>query len=117
MPKIVFLAHSINGDIEGNIKRILALCKKIHSEEIIPCIPYIARLQYLDDALGKERNLRMAANKEYFDRNLIDEVWLCGPTISNGMKAEIGLAQKKGIPVHCYNPELKKQLEEVLNEH
>jgi hypothetical protein len=117
MPKIVFLAHPIRGDSEGNIKKVLELCKKIHSDSIIPCVPYIARLQYLDDAKGKERNLGIAANKEYFERKLIDEVWLCGPTISEGMKAEIELAQQNGIPIHCHNPALQKQLGAILNEY
>lgn len=99
MSKTVFIAHPISGDIEGNMKRVLAICEQVHSREIIPVAPYLVSLQYLDDALVEDRELGIAANLECFHRRYIDELWLFGDRISSGMEEEIKLALEYGIPI------------------
>jgi len=107
--KIVYIAHQVGGDVEANMKAILAICNKIHREnsDIIPFAPYLVACQYLSNDMVEERELGIQANIEFFKRKTMDEVWLCGPTISPGMKQEIKLAEKYGIPIKFYNPALE----------
>ena len=97
--KTVFIGHPINGDIEGNVKKVLEICAQVHRMGIIPVVPYLVSLQYLDDGVAADRELGMEANHECFYRHYIDELWLFGDHISNGMKQEVLLAREMGIPV------------------
>jgi len=97
--KTVFVAHPIAGDIEGNMKKVLAICEQIHSKEIIPIAPYLVSLQYLNDEVVEDRQLGIDANHECFRRGYVDELWLFGDRISEGMKGEILLAREMNIPV------------------
>jgi hypothetical protein len=74
--KMVFIAHPIRGDVKGNIRRVISICKEIHTNEIIPVAPYLVSLQYLDDEVMEDRELGVDANLEYFRRGYIDELWL-----------------------------------------
>lgn len=105
--KTVFIGHPISGDIQGNIKRVLNICEEIHSNEIIPVVPYLTSLQYLDDSVLEDREMGIDANLECFHRRYIDELWLFGDKISTGMKQEIELAKELGIPVISKTPGTK----------
>lgn len=97
--KIVYIAHPISGDINGNVLKVLSLCKKYHTAKILPFAPYIVSLQYLDDTKKEDRERGIQANIEFFNRKIIDELWVCGDRVSDGMKKEIELAEKLKIPV------------------
>jgi len=116
MSTLVYIAHQVGGDVEGNVRRILDICHDVHKadDDIIPFTPYLSALQYLDDAIPEERELGMLANVEHFRRRTMDEMWLCGPRISNGMSEEIKLALQYDIPIKCYNPTLESDLEAFL---
>lgn len=111
--KLVYIAHPVGGDIENNIKKILQLCHDIHkkNDAIIPFAPYVVALYYLNDTIVEERELGIQANVEHFKRKTMDEVWLCGSKISEGMKQEIKLAKENGIPVKIYSPNLESEFE------
>ena len=114
--KIVYIAHPINGDVKGNIKKILTICKKVHSQKIIPFAHYVVANQYLDDGIKEERMLGIAAGNEFLKRGFIDELWLCGPKISAGMREEIKLCLKNKIPIKCFNKRLRPEFEKILRE-
>ncbi len=114
MAKTVFVSHPIAGQVEENVKDILRICREIHTQDVIPVAPYLVAVQYLNDHVGEERELGIAANVEHFKRKVMDEMWLCGPKISAGMEEEIRLCLKFGIPVRCYNPELRPELERIM---
>lgn len=97
--KVVFVGHPVSGDILRNIKKILDICKQIHNEQIIPCVPYLVSLQYLNDEITEDRELGIEANLECFHRGYIDELWLFGDYISKGMEQEIELASELNIPI------------------
>ena len=99
MTKTVFIAHPISGDIRGNVQKVLGICEKVHTKDIIPVAPYLVSLQYLDDTVIEDRELGMEANNECFHRRYIDELWLFGDHISSGMWAEVRLARALCIPV------------------
>ena len=110
MTKLVFIAHPITGNIEENIKDILKICKKVHTSDIIPIAPYLVAFQYLDNEIKDDKEKGVQANKVFFKRKIIDELWLCGDKISKGMREEIRLSKENNIPIKCYNKELEKEL-------
>ncbi len=114
MTKLVYVAHQIAGNVTGNIRAVVEICKKIHTPDILPVAPYLESVYYLDDDKPEERELGQLLDKEFFKRKVIDELWLCGPRISNGMRDEIRLSLEHGIPIRCYNPELQPELERIM---
>ena len=111
--KTVFVAHPIAGDIEGNMKKVLAICEQIHTKDITPVAPYLVSLQYLNDEVVEDRQLGIDANHECFHRGYVDELWLFGDKISTGMKGEIRLAKELNIPVIPKTKETEAELEMV----
>lgn len=109
--KRIFVAHPISGDIEGNHRRVVAICARIHTKYRIPYAPYLVSLLYLDDTEIEDRRLGMEANHEMLRSGFITELWLYGRRISNGMWAEIKLARKAGIPVIAKTRGTQRDLE------
>lgn len=99
--KIAYIAHPISGDIEGNLERIAAICRNINLEEpeVVPFAPYYLDCIALDDNNPEERARGIKNDTELLKRGFVDEVRLYGNKISNGMLAEIKLAEELGIPV------------------
>jgi hypothetical protein len=113
MTKTVFIAHPIAGDIRENVKKVLAICEAVHTKDIVPVVPYLVSLQYLDDTVREDRELGVIANLECFHRKYIDELWLFGDRISEGMKAEVRLAIELGIPIVPKTGETKKLFDDI----
>lgn len=111
--KIVFIGHPVAGDISGNVKKILDICKKIHNKKVIPCVPYLVSLHYLNDKIVEDRELGIEANLECFYRGYVDELWLFGDYISEGMKQEIKIARKLNIPIISKTNGTKKYFKNI----
>lgn len=109
--KTVFVAHPIAGNIRENVKKVLAICESVHTKEVIPVAPYLVSLQYLNDTIKEDRELGVIANLECFHRKYVDELWLFGDRISEGMRGEVVLANKLKIPVIPKTEETKRELE------
>lgn len=103
--KIVYIAHPVGGDVEGNLKKIAEIGRQINLNEpgVIPFAPYFFDCHCLDDNEPKERERGLKNGEHFFLRRVIDEVRLYGDWISNGMGAEIQLAHEVGIPVFPMN--------------
>jgi len=100
MKKIIYIAHPIGGDVPGNLEKIGAIYRSLSLQKlVIPFAPYIAPISCLDDNVPQERAIGFEHNKALFDRKAMDEVWLYGDRISNGMAQEIEWANRMGIPV------------------
>jgi len=99
--KVVYIAHPISGDIEGNLKSIRKIVKHINLSDssVVPFVPYYVDVVSMDDNYPKNRKRGIQNDKELFSRKVIDEVWLYGDYISRGMQQEIKLAKELGIPV------------------
>ena len=118
MTKLVYIAHPVGGDVQDNVKSILNILRELHFSDldVIPFAPYLATLQYLKDDVPEEKKLGMFVNKLFFEKKIMDETWLAGPRISEGMAAEIRLCMANGIPVKCYNPNLQQELKKIQEE-
>lgn len=114
MAKTVFVAHPISGDVEGNLRKVAAICRVIHNPGLIPIFPSFARRQYLDDEGA--RVLAEEVNREYFRRGMVDEIWFYGNRMSDGMKREAVAAHFFGIPLVGKSPATKLGLSEMAVE-
>ena len=112
--KTIFIGHPIGGDIKGNIEKVLKICAEVHTKEIIPVAPYLISLKYLNDEVVEDRQLGMDANHECFRRGYIDELWLFGDRISEGMRVEVNLAKELNIPIVPKTEETKTSLIQMI---
>lgn len=99
--KIVYLAHPIGGDVMGNIKKLTKIVREINltHPDVVPFVPYLADVLSLDDKKPSERERGINNVIAILTSGVVDELWVCGSTISAGMKAEIALAFDLNIPV------------------
>lgn len=70
----------------------------------MPLAPHIIFPQFLDDEKKSERKAGMDMGLQLLE--LCDELWVFGPRISEGMKAEIELARKLGKPTKYISGDL-----------
>jgi hypothetical protein len=113
MPKTIFIVHEMSGDIDGNSRKVIEICRQLHSEDIIPIVPSFTWRRYL----GNTETDKVLVDKlieEYFRRGMVDELWLFGHRLSDGMKKEIRLAIKYAIPVVPKTCEMRAVLRELL---
>lgn len=99
--KIVYLAHPISGAIKENLEQIRLIAKHITAKyaNITVFAPYWFDCHFLDDDRPEDRQRGINNDIEFFRRKVMDEVWLCGPRLSNGMKHEKETAEHLGIAV------------------
>ena len=99
--KIVYIAHPISGDISGNLKKIINIIREINlnETEVVPFAHYVVDCYALDDTVPEERNRGIKNDIALFTSGCINELWLFGDRISNGMSHEIELARKLEIPI------------------
>lgn len=111
--KIAYIAHPVGGDVDGNIKKIIAIIRKINLSEndTVPFAPYLSDLFALDDNTPHERERGIRNDHEFFERNTMDELRLYGDRISYGMLAEIKQALNFDIPIKAMTPETEEVYE------
>lgn len=93
---IVWVAHEVSGDVEGNLAKITKICEKIQRSGVQPFFPSFTSRRY-ETKLNPEESLAQVTT--FFEAGFIDELWLYGPGISEGMLREINLARANGIRV------------------
>lgn len=97
--KLVYVASPVSGDVENNLKQTAEYCRNVFDAGFIPVCPHLTfiPLQVLDENNPVERKIGMDAGLEML--KVCDEVWAFGPTITEGMRKEIDVAQTLQIPV------------------
>ena len=106
--KIVYIAHPIGGDVSANVQKILAIVKHINltMPGVVPFAPYIVDVLAMNDDVPLERERGIRNCFTILNSEIVDQVWLYGPTITAGMKAEVDLALDNVIPVYVKDPEM-----------
>ena len=99
---LVFICSPYRGNTETNVQNARAYCSLASLRGCIPFAPHLLFTQFLDDAKADERKLGMYMGAEML--RLCDELWAFGePT--EGMAAEMELAERMGIPVRRHDLE------------
>lgn len=103
--KIVYIAHPISGDVQGNVEKILSIVKKINLNEpkITPFVPYLADVLALDDSIPEQRKKGISNNVNYLKSGIVTELRVYGDFISKGVAEEIAIAREFKIPVVYHN--------------
>ena len=99
--KLIYVASPYAGDIEKNTEFAKEACRFVMDEGHAFFAPHLLYPQVLDENNSAERKLGLAMGKEVLGR--CDELWVFGEIISQGMQAEIELAQEHEVPVKYIN--------------
>ena len=94
--KVVYICSPLRRSYESNIIKANLFSRYAYEKGCLPIAPHAIFPQFLDDENKFERKVGMAMGLQLLE--LCDEVWVFGPCISEGMKAEIELARKLGKP-------------------
>ena len=88
---IVYICSPLRGNIERNIKKAVGYSRFAYSKGFIPLAPHLIFTTFLDDEIPEERAAGMEMGKDLL--TICDELWAFGDRISEGMAAEIELAE------------------------
>lgn len=98
MRKRVYICSPCRGNYERNIDLAKSYSRDALEMGYLPITPHIYLTQLLNDNIPAERELGLRLGRELLA--LCDEIWVYGAANpSEGMRAEIELAGKLGIPV------------------
>ena len=103
--KIIYIAHPIGAPtkegIEANLTDLRRIVRKINLEhlDVVPFVPYYADIVSMDDNVFAERERGIKNDKAILESGIVDELWLTGDRISNGMLSEQHIALIEMIPV------------------
>ncbi len=106
--KKIYICSPCRGDYDTNIENAITYCRQVFQLGYMPIAPHIYFTRFLSDDTPGEREVAMKAGSELLLR--CSEVWVFGlDNPSEGMKAEIALAIRKGIPVKDGPEEILKR--------
>lgn len=107
--KLVFICSPYRGDIEHNTKRAQRYCRFAYTQGVVPIAPHLHNTQFLDEYIIEERQAGIQLGIELLGR--ADELWCFDNRLTEGMKAELRVAEQMKLPVRYFTD----QCEEVLN--
>lgn len=110
--KKIYICSPCRGDYDANIENAITYCRQAFRLGFMPIAPHIYFTRFLSDDIPEEREAALKAGS----RLLLEcsEVWVFGlDNPSEGMKAEIALAIRSGIPVKDGIQEVMKRTKEV----
>jgi hypothetical protein len=96
----------LRGDIETNVRRAHGYCRFVIQKGALPLAPHAIFTAFLDDTIPQERQLGMALGIELLKR--LDELWVFGKRITEGMRAEIEVAEKRNIHIRYFDERCEK---------
>lgn len=103
---LVYICSPLAGNIDGNMEKARHYCKFAVRNGAIPLAPHLLFPQFMDDTDSDERVLAMFMNMVLLGK--CDQLWVFGKTISEGMAAEIGKAEKRGMVIRYFNESMKE---------
>ncbi len=95
--RIVYVCSPLRGDIEGNIARAKQYARLVYERGCLPIAPHVYFTTFLNDLQPEDRRGGMDMGLQML--TACDELWVFGGLISEGMRAEMELAQRIGLPV------------------
>lgn len=103
--KLVYICSPYRGNVEQNVEnaRAYSLKAMIEHPDVLPIAPHLLFTQYLDDEDPEQRRMGLSAGLDLL--SICDELWVYGVP-SEGMAAEIRLAEELSIPIRDgFNPD------------
>lgn len=99
----VYIAHPVRGDIIANLNHAKSWVRWAASEmEVCPLAPYL----YLQEIMnGSEKELQHLLLEHL---KFVDELWVCGTKITEGMQIEIDYAQRWMLPIKYFETQRQR---------
>jgi len=97
--RVVYMAHPLSGDVEGNIRRAKQMLRDLEEKhpDVAIVATWITECEVWDDSNPEHREAGLRRDLAVIAK--CDELWLTGPEISAGMMREAAKATELGIPV------------------
>lgn len=105
--KLVYICSPLRGDVETNVRRAYGYCRFAATQDVLPLAPHAMFSGFLDDDIPEERQTGMTLGLELLKR--VDELWVFGGKITEGMAAEIRGAEARGIPVQHFDEKCERR--------
>ncbi len=103
---LVYICSPLAEDMDGNMEKARRYCKFAVRSGAIPLAPHLLFPQFMDDTNPNERVLAMFMNMVLLGK--CDQLWVFGKNISEGMAAEIGKAEKRGMAIRYFTEGMKE---------
>ena len=97
--KLVYIASPYAGDVEKNTAFAKEACLYAIRQGGAPIAVHLLYPQLLEDSIPDQRQAGLRCGLRLLER--CDELWVCGETVSSGMREEICLAEELGIPIRA----------------
>jgi hypothetical protein len=97
---LVYICSPYAGDVASNTGRALSYCRFAVAKGYIPLAPHLHYPRFMDDSDESERALGLSFALVLLCK--CKEVWVFGPRVSPGMRAEVAAAKKRGIPIRYF---------------
>lgn len=110
--KLVYICSPLRGDIEKNIVQANGYCRFASEQGVVPLAPHTIFTQFLDDRIEAQRQRGIDLGLELLKH--CHELWSFGETVSDGMRAELEMANTLRIPI--VNHDARCNRKERVNE-
>ena len=97
---LVYICSPFAGDVKRNTANARRYCRFAVARGCIPVAPHLMFPQFMDGHDAAERALGLAFGKKLLDQ--CAEVWIFGPRLTSGMKAEYARALYRGVRVRYF---------------
>ena len=95
---LVYICSPYSGDTANNTEKAKKHCRFAVDNNAIPLAPHLLFPQFMNEEA--ERDLAMFMDLVLIGR--CEQLWVFGDTVTEGMKAEISKANKKGIKIRRF---------------
>lgn len=97
----IFICSPYRGDVEENTKLARKMGWFAVKCDYVPIIPHLVFPQFLDDNNPEERILGITMGAELL--KICDCMWIIGTKLTKGMRYELEVAKKIGMPIKVYD--------------
>ncbi len=104
MTEVIFISHPIRSDPDNNIRKILTIYEEILRQGNIPVAPHILAYFAFHSSLSADRAMVTKIVEEHLARGFVTRMQLYGDEISEGMFADMALADKYSVPFYSMTP-------------
>jgi len=104
---LVFICSPFSGDTDRNTARTQRYCRFAYAQGTVPFAPHLHNTQFLEEDIPEEREAGIALGLEAMKR--VDEVWLFGNELTEGMKSELRSAHQMKIPVRYFTDKYEER--------
>ena len=92
---LVYICSPFSGDVDGNTQRARLYSRLAVERGCIPLAPHLLLPQFISEATERETAIRMGLRL----LESCQEMWICGGTVSAGMRNEIAQAKTLGMTI------------------